>query len=92
MKNRRLISFLSLFSLVLVLSIYYVTMPNEIFSNNIFLISVVEISEFLFHISSLSLTNLPQGRRSSSAQGPSDRAEGRSIEQVSSLSEIDQKR
>ena len=39
---------------------------------------------------SCSFTNLPHGLRSVSAQGPSDGADGRSIEQVSSLSEIDQ--
>jgi len=35
MINKKNLWFLTLFSLVLVLSIYYVTMPNEIFSNNI---------------------------------------------------------
>lgn len=34
MINKKNLWFLTLFSLVLVLSIYYVTMPNEIFSNN----------------------------------------------------------
>ena len=35
MGNKKNLWFLTLFSLVLVLSIYYVTMPNEIFSNNV---------------------------------------------------------
>lgn len=35
MINKKNLWFLTLFSLVLVLSIYYVTMPNEIFQNNI---------------------------------------------------------
>ena len=35
MINKKNLWFLTLFSLVLVLSIYYVTMPNEIFSNDI---------------------------------------------------------
>lgn len=35
MINKKNLWFLTLFSLVLVLSIYYVTMPNEIFSNGI---------------------------------------------------------
>ncbi len=35
MINKKNLWFLTLFSLVLVLSIYYVTMPSEIFSNNI---------------------------------------------------------
>ena len=34
MINKKNLWFLTLFSLVLVLSIYYVTMPNEIFSNS----------------------------------------------------------
>lgn len=34
MINKKNLWFLTLFSLVLVLSIYYVTMPNEIFDNN----------------------------------------------------------
>ena len=38
-----------------------------------------------------SFTYLPQGLRSESAQGPSEAAAGSSIEQVSSLSDIDQK-
>ena len=35
MINKKNLWFLTLFSLVLVLSIYYVTMPSEIFSNNL---------------------------------------------------------
>ena len=35
MINKKNLWFLTLFSLVLVLSIYYVTMPNEIFDKNI---------------------------------------------------------
>lgn len=35
MINKKNLWFLTLFSLVLVLSIYYITMPNEIFSGNI---------------------------------------------------------
>ena len=35
MINKKNLWFLTLFSLVLVLSIYYVTMPNEIFSNGV---------------------------------------------------------
>lgn len=35
MINKKNLWFLTLFSLVLVLSIYYVTMPNEIFSNEV---------------------------------------------------------
>ena len=35
MINKKNLWFLTLFSLVLVLSIYYVTMPNEIFSSNV---------------------------------------------------------
>lgn len=35
MINKKNLWFLTLFSLVLVLSIYYVTMPNEIFSSNL---------------------------------------------------------
>ena len=34
MINKKNLWFLTLFSLVLVLSIYYVTMPNEIFETN----------------------------------------------------------
>ena len=34
MINKKNLWFLTLFSLVLVLSIYYVTMPNEVFTNN----------------------------------------------------------
>ena len=34
MINKKNLWFLTLFSLVLVLSIYYVTMPNEIFTSN----------------------------------------------------------
>ena len=41
MINKKNLWFLTLFSLVLVLSIYYITMPNEIFSGNI----VNEISD-----------------------------------------------
>ena len=35
MINKKNLWFLTLFSLVLVLSVYYITMPNEVFTNNI---------------------------------------------------------